>query len=103
MTSTTATEVTINAVVTSTRNECSIAPYLVPAGPVAFTVTATGRVPISVSVFGPEAGAFTDRLARVRLLRSGESKGISLTMTAGAYEVACESSGRSTRTRLTVT
>jgi hypothetical protein len=93
----------VTAVVTSTRNECSIDPFLAPAGPVTFTVTAAGRVPISVSIFAPENGAFTDRLARVRLLRSGESKAINLTMTQGAYEVSCESSGRTNKSRLTVT
>ena len=95
-------QVAVTASSTSVGDECNVAPYIVNVGPVAMTVTATGRVPISVSVFAPDKGAFTKRLARVRILRSGETKGISLRLELGAYEIACEVSGRGTRKRLTV-
>lgn len=98
----TTSQVSVAAVVTSKTNECNVNPYFAQSGPVAFTASATGRVPVSISIFGPEQGAFTKRLARVRILRSGETKAINLTMTPGAYEIACESSGDTNRVRLTV-
>lgn len=101
-TSPTTSEVSVAAVVTSKTNECNVNPYFARSGPVAFTASASGRVPVSISIFGPDQGAFTKRLARVRILRSGETKAINLTMTAGAYEIACESSGDTNRVRLTV-
>lgn len=94
-------QVAVTAVATGATTDCTLDPYIIAQGPVSMTVTATGRVPVSVSIFAPDEGAFTKRLARVRILRSGESKAINLRLALGAYEVECASSGRSTRARLT--
>ena len=71
------------------------------AGPITVTATSTADIPISVSLFAPEEGAFRKRIARIRVLRPGDTKTMSAELAQGAYEMACGTEVLESRKRLT--
>ncbi|MGA9147164.1 MAG: hypothetical protein WBZ04_06365 [Candidatus Nanopelagicales bacterium] len=80
---------------------CDMQPLLVAAGPITVTATSTADIPISVSLFAPEEGAFRKRIARIRVLRPGDTKTMSAELAQGAYEMACGTEVLESRKRLT--
>lgn len=81
--------------------DCDAQPLLVIAGSIKFTATSTATIPISVSLFAPQDGAFTKRLARIRVLKPNETQTMSADLAQGAYEVACGTEVLESRKRIT--
>lgn len=80
---------------------CDAQPLIVTAGKITFTATSTADIPISVSLFAPQDGAFTKRLARIRVLKPSETQTMAADLTQGAYEIACGTEVLESRKRIT--
>ena len=68
-------------------------PLIVTAGLITVSATSTADIPISVALFAPADGAFRKRIARIRVLRPGDTKTMSAELAQGAYEMACGTEG----------
>jgi hypothetical protein len=73
----------------------------VRAGSINITSISASQMSVSVELFAPQDGAFTDRITRIRNLPPGATKQLQATVTQGAYEIACSSEESSSRKRLT--
>jgi len=76
-------------------------PLIVTAGSITVSATSTADIPISVALFAPADGAFRKRIARIRVLRPGDTKTMSAELAQGAYEMACGTEVLESRKRLT--
>lgn len=83
------------------ERNCDLQPLIVQAGQINITATSTSQIPISVELFAPQDGAFTNRIARIRILQPGATKQLQATLTQGAYEIACGTDELTSRKRLT--
>ncbi len=80
---------------------CDMQPLIVKAGSITVSATSTADIPISVALFAPADGAFRKRIARIRVLRPGDTKTMSAELAQGAYEMACGTEVLESRKRLT--
>lgn len=87
--------------VLASAENCDAQPMIVSAGTITFTATSTTDVPISVSLFAPEEGAFLKRIARIRVLKPNDTKTMTADLAQGAYEITCGTEELTSRKRIT--
>ncbi len=80
---------------------CDAQPLIVDAGTVVITATSTANIPISISLFAPQDGAFLKRLARIRALKPNDTKTMTVELAQGAYEITCGTEELTSRKRIT--
>ncbi|MDQ1585828.1 MAG: iron uptake system component EfeO [Actinomycetota bacterium] len=91
-------------VLEASDDACTVARSTLPAGPVTFSVTNTGRKVTEVYVYAQQNGSFSKTVGEAEDIGPGVSRDLSVNLDKGTYEIACKpgQQGAGLRTKLTV-